>query len=106
MRIKEASGGALAVGAQHLEEVIVGVESVGGVECLRCARERNPMHIDAPILPRTGTARQPALVDQLADKSKAAQFRHQRGIESDLVDARQDLRSEEHTSELKSLRHI
>ena len=70
MRIKEASSRALAVGTQHLEEIVVGMESAGGVKCLRCAGERNTMHIDAAVLPRAGAARQPALIDQLAVKAR------------------------------------
>ena len=38
-----------------------------------------------------GAARQAALVDQPVDEFDGAQFRHQRGIEGDLVDAAHDL---------------
>src|SRR6185437_4331720 len=91
MRVEEVARRALAVGAQHLEEIIIGTEPAGGVERVRRAGERDPVHIDTPVFPLADAALQLAFVDQLADEGNAAQFRHQRRVERDLVNARHDL---------------
>src|SRR6185312_4964711 len=62
MRVEEFARGAPAVVAQHFEEIVVGVEPARGVERLRRAGERDPVHVDAPVLPGLGAARQLALV--------------------------------------------
>src|SRR5262249_24528261 len=90
MRIEEPTCSTPAAGAQHFKEIVVGVEPAGGGQRLRRSSQRNPMHIDPPILPRARTARQLSFVDQFADESEPAQLGHQRRIERDLVDARQD----------------
>src|SRR6185437_265743 len=92
MRVEESARGTAPVISQHLEEVVIGVEPDAGVERLGRALERDPMEIDPPVLARLCSARQFAFVDQLPDEGKPTQFRHQRRIERDLVDPRQNLR--------------
>src|SRR5262245_37961664 len=91
MRVQETTSGPAAVGAQHLKEIIVSVEAAGGIECLRRSGELNTVHIDAAIPTDADAAWQFALVDQLADESDTAQFRHQRRIERNLVYAGHNL---------------
>src|SRR6185312_6570950 len=90
VRVQKPPCGTAAIGAQHFEEIKVGVEPVGGVKRLRRARERDSVDVDATVLPFAGAARQLSFVDQLADKRESAQLRHERGIECDLVYPRQD----------------
>src|SRR6185503_17096932 len=89
--VQETAGGAAAIGAQHFEEIIVGAEAAGVIQRLRRPCKGDAMDVDPPVLPGTGAARQLALVDQLADERNTAQLRHQRRVERDLVDPRQDL---------------
>src|SRR5574338_514307 len=91
VRVEKTTRRPAAVGAQHLEEVIVCVKAARRVQRLRRAGEGDAMKIDPAILSGAGPARQLAFVDQLADESKAAQLRHQRGVECDFIDPRHDL---------------
>src|SRR5262245_6975760 len=77
MRVKEPARGAPAIGAEHLEEVKVSIEPARGIQSLGRPGKLDSVHVDAPVLPWAGSARQLAFVDQLADESKPAQFRHQ-----------------------------
>ena len=52
---------------------------------------RDAMQPQSPELAVPGAARQPALVDQLADELDRAQLRQQRGVEGDLVHPAHDL---------------
>ncbi len=49
------------------------------------------MHVDAPVLPGPGAARQLALIDQAGDEIDGAVFADERGVEGDFVDAVHDL---------------
>src|SRR5262249_12112519 len=91
VRVKKAPRRAPAVVAQHFEEIVVGVEPAGCVERLCGTGKGDTVYIDAPIIPLPNTAWKLALVDQLPDECDAAQFRHQRGVERDFIDARQNL---------------
>src|SRR6185312_7905819 len=90
VRVQETARGAAAVGTQHFEEVIIGVEAAGVIQRLRRPRKGNAMNVNPSVLPVTSTARQLALVDQLADERNATQLRHQGRVERNLVDPRQD----------------
>src|SRR5262245_19078997 len=91
VRIQETPCGATAIGAQHFEKIVVSVEPTGGIQSLRRSRKSNAMNVNPPILPGADTARQLALIDQFSNEGDTAQLRHQRGVEGDLVDPRQDL---------------
>src|SRR5215467_7210699 len=92
VRVEKTASGAPTMSAQHFEEVVVGVETVGHIQGLRCAGQCNPVNIDTPVQSGPRAARQLSLVDQLADECNSMQLRHQRGIECDLVYPREDLR--------------
>src|SRR6185312_7327167 len=90
VRVQETTRCTAPVGAQHFEEIIVGAEPAGCIQRLRRPRKGDAVNVNPPVLSVTGTARQLALVDQLADERNAAQFRHQRRVERNLVDPRQN----------------
>src|SRR5436190_1411594 len=89
--VEEAPRGALAVDPQHLEVIVVGRHLADGVEGGADRLEDDAMHIDAPVFPGPGAARQAALIDQAGDEVDGAVFADQRGVEGDLVDAVHDL---------------
>src|SRR6516165_11827138 len=91
MRVKESARGAPTIGAQHLEEIKVSIEPARGIQSLCRPGKLDPVNVDAPVLPWAGSTCEFAFVDQLTDEGKPAQFRHQRRIKRDLVNARQDL---------------
>src|ERR1035437_1964233 len=70
MRVEESPRRALPVGAQHLEEIVVGVEAAVRVELLGGGIERDPAHVDAPIL-----AGAPARASGGPDRSTASRIR-------------------------------
>ena len=69
VRVEKTARGPATVGAQHLEEVIVGAKPARRVQRLRRAGEGDAMKIDPAILSGAGPARQFAFVDQLADEA-------------------------------------
>src|SRR5262249_39559264 len=89
--VEETARCALTELAQHLEIFVVGLERAAGAE-----RLVPPLHPDAgqphpPEFARAHALRQSSLVDQLVDEGDAAQFREERGIETDFIDAGHDL---------------
>src|SRR5258708_31863677 len=68
MGVEKTPGRALAVEAQHLEEIEVGRHLAVAVEMLAHLVEHDAVRVDAPILSGTGPARQLALVVHAVDE--------------------------------------
>ena len=74
--VEETPRRALAADAKHVEEVVIGRQSAKCVEMRAEAVEHDTMYVDAAILARPDTARQPAMIDQ-ARRSRSRDIRQE-----------------------------
>jgi len=91
MLVEKTPRGALAVGPQHVEEIVIGRQLRGRVELGAETVEHDAVHFDAPVLPGLGAVRHAALIDQTGDKVDGAIFGDQRRIEGDFIEPVEDV---------------